>query len=382
MKIGIISQYYNSKNYGGNLQAFALQKRIENMGFSCEQICYDRKYKSMLYYLLRDIKHAKPKELPSLFINLGKYIVKCLLLFKDYVMTRKRRKTFSAFSESVPHSADKYYVDTMNSLNDVYDTFIVGSDCVWNETENPVAVCLSFAKKEKRKISYAASLGCSSIPVDWADKFLSGIKHFDSISVRESSIADELKTLIPEKEISVTVDPTLLFTADEWNSFLPEPKSKEKYAFIYILSEDEYQCKKAEEWAHSMGLKTHVFPHINNVMNYWQRSYGDIRDFTSGPLEFVSLIKNADVIITDSFHATVFSVLFHKPFFAFTRKTRKDFVGRVENFLDDTGLTSQLIDTDELSGISHLPKTDFSYSDSVIEKKREESLKYLKEKLY
>ena len=381
MKIGIITQYYKSLNFGGNLQAFALQKKIEKLGCRCEQICYDRKYRNNLYCLLREVKHSNLKEFIPNIVKVIEYIFTCIISFKDFFALFKRKSIFSFFSDSIPHSNNVYSSNDIENISDKYDIFIVGSDCVWYDQDNSEIYNLQFADSESKKISYAASLGCASIPDGWCEKYLDAIKEFDGISVREKSIAEELQKLIPEKKIHITADPTLLFNADEWNSFLPSNSANKNYALIYILSEDENQCKAAEKWAHAMGLQALVFPHIHNIIHYWQKDYGDIRDFSSGPLEFVSLIKNAEVIITDSFHASVFSTIFHRPFYALIRETEKDFVGRVENFLEDVGLSSQLTNVNELLHEKKLPEPDFSYADKIINQKREESIKYLKENL-
>lgn len=381
MKIGIITQYYNSKNYGGNLQAFALQKKISEMGFDCEQITYDRQYKGYLYCLLRKIKHSRLKELPHKLMTLIKYILKSAVLFKDLLKIKKRNKVFSAFSESIPHSRQIYRIDDVKALNDNYDAFVVGSDCVWNLYEDNFVTGLAFADKGKLKISYAASLGCLHLPDGWAEKYIDKIKGFNSLSVREKTVADDIRYLLPERKISVTADPVLLFTAEEWNSLLPTYTKREKYALIYILSEDRSQFCAAEKWAHSVGLKVLTFPHIHNIFRYWQKGFGDIREFCCNPLEFVSLIKNAEIIITDSFHASIFSALFHKPFYALARDSEKEYMGRVENFLDDTGLSAQLVNTDKLLSVTDLPLIDFSEADRIIEEKRKESIQFLKDSL-
>ena len=93
------------------------------------------------------------------------------------------------------------------------------------------------------------------------------------------------------------------------------------------------------------------------------------------------MIKNAEVVVTDSFHAVIFSTLFHKPFYVLKRETQKDYVGRVENFLEEIGLMSQMISAEELAAIDSVPEIDFSYADKVIAEKREASIKFLKDNL-
>ena len=377
----IISLYYKNFNFGGQLQSFALQRKIEKLNIECEQICINRKQQSELLSIIEIIKHSDFKEIVSRVI--GRILRYCsyVVLFRDRAAIMKRDKKTFDFSLTVPHTSTVYDEDTIKKIANDYSTFIVGSDCVWYINESSELTGLSFVGENRHKISYAASLGCAAIPDGWAEKYIKNIAKFDAIAVREKSIAAELQELIPQKKVNVTVDPVLLFNASEWNEFLPDVNIKEKYALIYILSEDRKQCLEAQKWARDNGMKAVVFPHIRRRIVYWQKNFGDIRDFSSGPLEFVSLIKNADVILTDSFHASVFSVIFHKPFFAFMRETEKGFVGRVENFLEEIGLSKQLISVDNLANIKSIPEIDFSFSDSIIEQKRRESINYLKENI-
>lgn len=379
-KVGIISLYYNNLNFGGQLQAFSLQKFIEKSEVDSEQICYSNQCRNPVYYYEK-IKNLDFKCIHIYIYKLFNKIINKIFKLPYRKFLSKRKKAFLLFSESIPHSCKVYEINNIKESNLEYDGFVVGSDCVWGISEKEEVSCLCFADKDKRKISYAASLGCSAIPEGWAERYLDGIKQLDAIAVREESIAKELKELVPHNNIYVTVDPTLLFTASEWNAFLPSTQVEGKYALIYILSEDKFQCKCAEQWARNNHLKSYVFPYIHNTIRFWQNDYGELRDFSSGPLEFVSLIKNADVIITDSFHASIFSVLFHKPFIALVRETEKEYVGRVENLLEDLRLTSQLVVAEKFTEIKGIPNIDFSYADNVIEKKRIESIKYLKDNL-
>lgn len=378
--IAILSLFYNNYNFGGQLQAYALQSFLSKNGFSSEQVRYDVYRKGALYNYLRSIKHAKWREYPALTFYFVKYVFVCIRLIGEYIKFLKRKSVFRKSFTQVESSKLIYNRKTLENIADEYNRFLVGSDIVWYFGNYAEGFTFSFINGAK-KISYAASLGSMSVPEGWAEQYLDGIKKLDAIAVREKSIAEELQKLIPDKEIFVTADPTLLFTSEEWNACIPQKRISEKYALLYILSEDKKQCLAAEKWAHSMGLKAYVFPHIQNHINYWQKDYGDIRDFSSGPLEFVSLIKNAEVIITDSFHAVIFSTVFHRPFFALQRDSEKEFVGRVENFLDGVGLYSQIISTEQLCEKTSLPVIDFSYSDKIIERDREFSIKYLKDNL-
>ncbi|MBQ6265135.1 MAG: polysaccharide pyruvyl transferase family protein [Clostridia bacterium] len=380
--IGIYTQYYDNYNYGGNLQAFSLQRYIDNNIGKCEQVAIDFEYKKDIFYYLNNIKNSKGKKPNAVFIAI-KYIAKNTLFLDAFIRLKQRRNRIKVFNNYILHSKNLFNVENVTeSLN--YSNYICGSDCVWDMTNNPYCTALGFVPDKGKKISYAASLGSSAIPKGWPEKFLEYVKQLDAISVREKSIAEELQKLIPEKDIFVAADPTLLFTVNEWESFLYHKERNEKYVLHYILSEEHSQIQSALKYTSNISFKSLTFPYIQNCINrnsFWQRNYGDIQNYSADPLDFVELIKNAEVVVTDSFHAVIFSTLFHKPFYVLKRETQKDYVGRVENFLEEIGLMSQMISAEELAAIDSVPEIDFSYADKVIAEKREASIKFLKDNL-
>ena len=378
---GIITEYYKNYNFGGSLQSFALQRYAEIITESCDQITYDHEYKSNIYWLLKGFQSSKGKEKANTAVYIIKSIVKLLILPVSNMRLIKRKRAIAVFSKSVPHSVGKYTANKIEKTIDLYVCFICGSDCVWNMTNNPYCTALGFVPDGKKKISYAPSLGSATIPEGWPEKYLEYVKRLDAVSVREKSIAEELQALIPEKEIFVAADPTLLFSAEEWQNFLPHRNNEKDYALHYILSEDMNQMQQALIYTSNCSLKSLTFPNIHNYIYFWQRKYGDIQNYSADPLDFVELIKNAEVVVTDSFHAVIFSTLFHKPFYALKRETQKDYVGRVENFLEEVGLISQMVSAEELAALDSVPKIDFSYADKVIAEKREASIKFLKDNL-
>ena len=379
--IGIFTEYYNNYNYGGNLQAFALQKFISKRLSYCEQIAFDFGYINSFFKRIKSIKKSNHREIACFFISALKSLIKSIIYPKENFLIKKRKSIIANFSYSITHSKKTYTKDDIIEANKDYDIFICGSDCIWDMTNNPYCTALGFVSDGKIKTSYAASLGSSTIPDGWADKYLDYVRELDTISVREKTVASELQKLIPEKEINVSVDPTLLFTAEEWDSFLLHKGTKSKYVLHYILSEDREQMQSALKYTGNCNCKSLTFPNIHNYYHIWLNDYGDYRNYSGNPLDFVELIKYAEVVITDSFHAVIFSVLFHKPFYALKRETQSEYVGRVENFLEDVGLKSQMITSKELESLKTIPQIDFTYADKVIAQNREKSIKYLEANL-
>ena len=145
------------------------------------------------------------------------------------------------------------------------------------------------------------------------------------------------------------------------------------------------QRKAAKNFARKLNCKIIIFPHIlQNAVRKSDLFFGDIRDYSSGPREFIGLIKNAEVVITDSFHACVFSMIFRTAFVAFERGKiggKVDINGRIYDFLEEYHLESQLVTEKELVDMDQIPKIDFTYAHQHWKKRREESLEYLENAL-
>lgn len=138
--------------------------------------------------------------------------------------------------------------------------------------------------------------------------------------MRERSSVPILENNIGEK-VEVVVDPVLLLSKEQWDKEMRPTSIKDRYVFCYLLGEGYENREAVKAFALRMNCQLVTVPHIINV-NEQDRNFGDIQDYTSGPAEFLSLIKNAEVVITDSFHATVFSMIYHKPFYVLERTTQ------------------------------------------------------------
>ncbi len=378
---GIVTEYYNNYNYGGNLQAFALQKYVMDNLMQCEQIQFDYEYKPNLSKWILKFKSIKRKEKFKLVTNSIKSRTSKYIHPFSISLIKKRNSVISSFTKTIPHSKDIFTLSSINTADSLYDFFICGSDCIWDISNNPFYSALGFVNDGKKKIAYAASAGCMYLPNGWSEKFLPYVKHLDAISVREKTIASELQSLLPDKKISTVVDPTLLFTRQEWDRFISPLDSISGFSLIYLLSENRSQAKSALTYSKKNGVKSLTFPNIQGFVHTWQRKYGEVQNYSADPFQFIELIRDSEVVITDSFHAVVFCVIYHKSFFALKRETHQEYVGRVENFLEDIGLSSQMITEEELNNINTIPKIDFSYADKVIEEKRRISIDFLKENL-
>ena len=367
-----IATLHSAINYGVYLQAFAMQKKIEDFGYDAEIIHYvkrtERKTSSGLKSKIkRAVLHPiqTKKIIDSKVMKSGKNF-------------KRRSFAFSKFA-----SENFNLTRLCNDLSDAeeigkkYDACVCGSDQIWNPVHtdcNPYYF-LQFIPAEKR-IAYAPSIACEDIPEKYMEDFKKYISSFASVSVRESSGA-ELVEKITGKKCENTVDPTLLFDKNFWNEFaFAERLVEEPYVFCYFLGGAEIHKKAIERIEKVLGKKI-VFSPFNttiNNLNTGEKIHADIK-------EFLTLVRDADFVITDSFHGMAFSVNFRKSFAVVKRSdTDKGKHTRVNDFLAKIGLEDRVI-TDENSDDFNFSEVNYEKSEKLLEDWIEESSDYFEKAL-
>ena len=336
-KIGIVSLYYRNRNYGGQLQSYALEKYISDLGYNVEQICWERiidttpviskKKKDISYYIRAIYRRAKKK---IYFLLYDKKLKKRLMCVKN-------------FEKSIRHSEKIYDADSISKVNDEYDAFVIGSDQVWNVFWCGTQYFLEKAPKEKYKFSYAASMPDTNLNDDEKNAVYRALEDFDSISVREKATADFLSELC-NREVKHVLDPTLLLNKSQWDEISDKTLVDGKYVFCYFLGRDKEYRKVAKKFAKKVNLKLVTLPHLTGVVDA-DLTFADKRLYEVSPADFVSLIKNAEYVITDSFHAAVFSNIYKVKYYVFNRSelemserivTLLDIFNSNERFLTDS----------------------------------------------
>ncbi len=363
MKVGIITHYYKSENYGGNLQAYALCRAIQDLGYDVEQISFDRSKGGSLKGTLKAlIKRALNAEL------------------KNRSDFNKRKRAFLSFNKGlIPHS-QVYNVKTIKECANKYDAFITGSDQVWH----PSAVCdaylLKFAPSNKTKLSYAASVACNELTEAQRVRYKNALSDFTAISVRENEAIKALDGIAPDS-IEVTLDPTLLLTKEQWQEIAEPSNINEDYLFCYFLGDDENERTLAKEYARKNNLKIVTLPHLLGTVRKCDKDFGDYRLYDVTPQRLIALINDAKCVFTDSFHATVFSLIFKKEHFVFQRAGHKAMGSRIYTLCDLFGTHEHFCDTEEkatLSYIESVDRIDYSREQEAYIKQREHSLTFLK----
>lgn len=331
--IGIITLYYKNYNIGGLLQAYALQKILSNLNIESEQVRvwhYKREYITFQNKVSRKIGHIikNPIKEAKVTIN-NSNLKKRRKLIQDELLIREN--LMEQFMDRIPHSNEVYDIYNISESLQLYNGYIVGSDQIWNDdyiTQDYMKInMLSFVPNTILKMSYAASIGKHNNFKDWFINDLGYLKKFDAISVREKTANAFLKNR--KIESIVTLDPTLLLEKDEWNKFVNKEKleCKSQYVFTYFLGKDKENRIIAEKIAKRNNLSIVNFAHAINYFRDEDKYYGDYKIVEYSPDDFINYIANAKIVITDSFHAAVFSIIFNKEFWVVPR-------------LDDSGISS------------------------------------------
>lgn len=360
MKIGIMTMYYGNISHGGLLQAYALQRTLEEFGHDAQVISYDYNYQNRSW--VRKVVH-EIKAMP--------YYTRCIS-HGDHT-----DRKYKEYMKSVSHS--KYYTpDTIADIENEYDVIIVGSDQVWNETYCDEAFYLPFVKDEKKKIAYAASVGKDWLSDSQLNDLVTRISSFSAISVREKNLQGELNKYL-NKPVDFVCDPTMLHDRAFWSSHSSETIVEGEYILLYTLSPNKSINEKVSVFAKKIGLPIVTVPNVNCNMNNEEAKMGDIQAWSVGPKEFLRLIMDVECVITDSFHCTVFSLIFNKDIYCFNRKNLGSSMNsRLKSLLNYCGLDSRFIVLDELLESIRLQSIDYLQVSKRIEKFAKESSEWLR----
>lgn len=367
---GIITHYYNSKNYGGILQAYAMVKTLSKLDYEAEQLCFD---------LMVSSQTIEPKVTPSVKL-IKKYIFS---LVKRTIKHRiqSREKKLKNFELKIPHSKQIYRSDSICECTSNYEVFITGSDQVWNMDWYCKEYFLDFVPNSKRKIAYAASMPNTTLSNEQKKIVYEHLKSFDDISVREKDTAVFLEEITGRK-VEWVLDPTLLLTKEEWDEVCVESVIKEKYIFCYFLGTEKSYRKCANKFAKKMRCKIVTLPHLAKI-NINDLAFGDMKLYDISPEQFISLIKYAEYVITDSFHAAVFSNIYQTKYFVFDRTDIGEMSSRIKNLIYLTReefrfCVDQKQNVDYLLSLKDISVSQLS--DKIL-KMKEKSIEFLKKNL-
>lgn len=311
--IGILSLYYRNHNYGGQLQAAALQKCIQDLNPRQDvlQVSYVRP--SSVSSISARFKKIGLTNSAQIAGAKAAYKLKMKLDRKMASGVEVRDALFELFADKIPHTEPVTESD-LPKLD--MSLFVVGSDQVWTLQAGRDVFLARFPTSAK-KVSYAASMGGLNPNLQDDHLLIDSLDSFSGISLREHNSFEHIRHIMPNSHVELVVDPTLLLSPSDWRCFAnQEVVPSEPYLFVYALGEKTPYMKSIYEYAHSKGLKVLSLPHMQGKYRRNVERYADILPYEVGPAEWLALLDNAEEVCTDSFHGVAFSINFRKPFAA------------------------------------------------------------------
>lgn len=370
MKIGILTYWWATDNYGQLLQCYALQKYLRDLGHDVFVIRYN--YNTDIVHKVDPIWKRSVRALNPIFFY--KHFER-KISHKRIIATNKERKFDDFRNRYILFSNEIYgHYENLQETPPIADAYIVGSDQVWNfsfanfDNLKPIvhAYMLDFGDESVKRLSYAASWGVSTIPNDLRDEIIPLLKKFNYVSVREKNGISLCKQC-ERTDAEWVCDPTLLLKAETYRSFYSENeirKPQKKYIFIYMLANQyDFDLKAVYQFAKIKNLEV-IFVTGNYVADKRKTFYATIP-------EWLYLIDNAEYVISNSFHCAVFSILFNKQF------------GVVRLTGIHEGMNTRLDSLFEMFGISerYISTEDFSILDRIYNPVRKELKNFFMESL-
>ena len=384
MKIGIVT-YVKCDNYGAELQAFALQWKLNSLGYDAEVINLEKRNIDMKRnpdVIMGAIKQRFKQEGVFAIVSIVRKFLETKKRITDEdkykAINENKHKLFERFFENKVRHSEKYYtLDEISNATDLkYDVYIAGSDQIWNyiHTDRLDVYFLMFANKFKaKKISYAASVSIYDIPKKWRAAYKTYFENIDVLSVRELHGA-ELVSKYSNKKAEVVLDPTFLLTKEDWVREVANDCGVEgDYLLIYTLSGSPHIRKMAHDIARRLNLKV-----VNIKSGYSDEpDDGTINVYEIGPAEWVGLWSKAKYVVTDSFHGTAFSINFNIPFTTLVNPNSM-MNSRVLSILKIMNLESRIV-YDTLKGDLKPNDIDLDFTETnrILKQWKEKSLNFL-----
>lgn len=356
-KIAIITWYNFGMNYGQTLQAYALQKVLSLQGYYAETLTYGFGIYSKITFL----NNQKRKK------RIGKQKAACQKKFDRFI----RKNMFVSKPLCGKQDVELYLKKKR------FDAVICGSDQIWNPYNIDSVYYLNLDINLK-KIAYAPSI----ISEHFSDKFDEypevgeWVQKIDCLSVREKTgagIIYKLSGVTPE----IVLDPTLLLCGFEWEKLLERGEKPRGYIFCYLFDITESQKKFVVQLSQKIGVPKIIFADILMENNNYVETVKDL-----SPEGFLTLIKNADAVVTDSFHGTAFSILFQKEFYVIDNGVDDDSdkyynIDRMITLLATVGLEERILNDVSINCIESIKKIDYSQVNGMLEMARHNSLDFL-----
>lgn len=366
MKTGIMT-FYCSDNYGALLQAYGLLCEAKKLRGDAEIIPYCPPYLSGRHWFIPYCPCGSFK----LFVKIALAGMRRNLMgYKEH--NRQRRKMYEFRKKYLSQAEAVYFTPGLKKLD--IDQVIVGSDQIWNPEitcglRSPFFGDLK-TNQVKKVIAYAASLGGERLEAKYDKEMSALLEHVDCISIREEVAVPYIEQLSSKKVIAVC-DPVFFLPAEKWES-IETTTGLSDYILVYGTEKNTAMETYIQQLSKEKNLRiVRLFP-----MGKEFSSDNEIVRVSDGPSEFLGYVHHADYVVTNSFHATAFSLIFHKSFVTFSHGSRN---ARLSNLLDKAGLSNRLVQ--DCVDFSIDDPVDWKITDTYINRMKEEAEKYLEESL-
>lgn len=374
MKTVGIMTYHKYYNYGTVLQAYALQKKIELLGYDSWIINFkqDNSVTGMELLVLRI------KSIGRYIKNVNKYITEN----NNKKELERKCKEFDDFYRDNIKIKGEYYRNTKDMCANppIYDAYVVGSDQTWNPyaSKGPEAYLLPFVKDGKKKGSYGPSVAVLSLTEEQQEKYKRLLSDFAFLSCREKTGAELLENLLG-RYVKPVLDPTFLLKKEEWSELIKNQNDNtEPYILTYFLGEKKEHRKFVKQLRDKTGYKIISIPTA-----YLEMADDTVQKEWCGPDRFLELIKNATIVCTDSFHGMALSINMNKDFYSFCKTSHSETTSensRITDVLEKFGLGKRLVELDTPVP-DVLESIDYDKVNSILKREREDSESYLKNML-
>lgn len=375
MKIATIT-CHDVYNYGASLQAYALQNYLQEQGHDVEIIDYKPYYLTNRY----NWRHIPAES--RFYPYKNSFGIQCVyFLLKNYKIyaTIGRKYKFDEFKLKYLTLTNRTYIsaEELKTTPPTADLYIAGSDQIWNtsyKNGRDAAFYLDFGPDNIRRISYAASFAVSEVDSAYKSFVAEKLQRFDAVSIRERTGLEIYAGLLPGKKAVQVVDPVFLLDRQQWENMAAKISPKEKYVLVYDFQHDPLIKEHTQRIARTLNIKIYS---LNNssALDYADRNISD-----AGPQEFLAWLANAEIVISNSFHATAFAVLFHRPFLTFPLKGYNNY-SRMRDFLIDIGL-KELFAPEKIPDSETLCSVNWPAIDKHLGEKIAASIQYLNENVF
>lgn len=340
-KCGIITMIDN-ENCGNRLQNYALQEVLK-------QYNYD-------VYTIKNEKLLNWND---------RYLYSLLRVIKKHIKEFGKNKPFREFNKKIKFTKNYITIKNCNSYKNKFDIYVVGSDQIWKPTRKRMSFIdvLGFAEPNRR-IAYAPSFGLDSIDNKYYKLLKNELPKFRALSVREDAGKKIISDATNIDNVEVLVDPTMLIEKEKWLTIADESSfvQEKKFIFTYFLGDEDVE------------KLTKKFGNDYEIIDFYKNNFG--------PKEFLSLINNAELVLTDSFHACVFSILFNKKFYIFERKQKdcnNNMNSRIDTLCNKFSIDDRRIDS--IDKINILDNLDYNLINKKLEHERKIAREYLKKNI-